>query len=68
MAGNDVSSRSIEGANPSGLPQAKVYEGSCALGPGIHLDPVDEMRDLSISLAILRGGVLVSSGRPARRR
>ncbi len=44
------------------MPQAKVYEGSCALGPGIHLDPVDEMRDLSISLAILRGGVLVFSG------
>ncbi len=62
VAGNDVSSRSIEGANPLYLPQAKVYEGSCALGPGIHLDPVDEMRDLSISLAILRGGVLVFSG------
>ena len=34
--GNDVSSRDIEGENPLYLPQAKVYDGSCALGPGIH--------------------------------
>ena len=37
-AGNDVSSRSIEGENPLYLPQAKVYDGSCALGPGILID------------------------------
>ena len=35
--GNDVSSRDIEGENPLYLPQAKVYNGSCALGPGIQL-------------------------------
>jgi 2-dehydro-3-deoxy-D-arabinonate dehydratase len=35
VPGNDVSSRSIEGENPLYLPQAKVYEKSCALGPGI---------------------------------
>ena len=39
-AGNDVSSRDIEGANPLYLPQAKVYEGACALGPGIRLGDV----------------------------
>jgi 2-dehydro-3-deoxy-D-arabinonate dehydratase len=33
--GNDMSSRDIEGANPLYLPQAKVYDRSCALGPGI---------------------------------
>jgi 2-dehydro-3-deoxy-D-arabinonate dehydratase len=33
--GNDVSSRTIEGENPLYLPQAKVYDGSCALGPGL---------------------------------
>jgi 2-dehydro-3-deoxy-D-arabinonate dehydratase len=33
--GDDVSSRSIEGSNPLYLPQAKVYDGSCALGPCI---------------------------------
>ena len=33
---NDVSSRSIEGENPLYLPQAKIYAGACALGPGIR--------------------------------
>jgi len=33
--GNDMSSRSIEGENPLYLPQAKVYNRSCALGPAI---------------------------------
>lgn len=32
---NDVSSRSIEGQNPLYLPQAKIYSGACAIGPGI---------------------------------
>ncbi|MCU0771609.1 MAG: fumarylacetoacetate hydrolase family protein [Verrucomicrobia bacterium] len=31
--GNDMSSRDIEGENPLYLPQAKVYDGSCAIGP-----------------------------------
>lgn len=34
-AGNDMSSRDIEGENPLYLPQAKIYDGSCALGPAI---------------------------------
>ena len=33
--GNDVSSRSIEGANPLYLPQAKIFAGACALGPAV---------------------------------
>jgi len=33
--GDDVSSRSIEGENPLYLPQAKMYLGACAIGPGI---------------------------------
>jgi 2-dehydro-3-deoxy-D-arabinonate dehydratase len=55
--GNDVSSRSIEGENPLYLPQAKVYRGSCALGP--CLVPVAEApapEDMEIRLAIVRGG------------
>jgi 2-dehydro-3-deoxy-D-arabinonate dehydratase len=56
-AGNDVSSRDIEGENPLYLPQAKTYEGSCALGPGILLS--DEIRDLSIQLEILRKETLL---------
>ena len=34
-AGNDVSSRDIEGANPLYIPQAKVYAGACAIGPAL---------------------------------
>jgi 2-dehydro-3-deoxy-D-arabinonate dehydratase len=61
-AGNDVSSRSIEGTNPLYLPQAKVYRGSCALGPGIVLTSPDEMRALPIQLQIARDGVVVFDG------
>ena len=54
--GNDVSSRDIEGENPLYLPQAKVYDGSCSLGPGIVLAGPDAMRDLPIRLRITRDG------------
>ena len=37
--GNDMSSRDIEGENPLYLPQAKVYDGSAALGPCIVITP-----------------------------
>jgi 2-dehydro-3-deoxy-D-arabinonate dehydratase len=55
--GDDVSSRSIEGENPLYLPQAKLYRGSCALGP--CLVPVAEAPDppeMRISLRIERNG------------
>jgi 2-dehydro-3-deoxy-D-arabinonate dehydratase len=58
-AGNDVSSRDIEGENPLYLPQAKVYDGSCSLGPGIVLCGPDAMRDLGITMSIRRGGETV---------
>jgi 2-dehydro-3-deoxy-D-arabinonate dehydratase len=61
-AGNDVSSRDIEGENPLYLPQAKIYDGSCALGPGILLVDVDTLRDLSIDLLVTRGGAAVFTG------
>ncbi|MBN1247485.1 MAG: fumarylacetoacetate hydrolase family protein [Anaerolineae bacterium] len=61
-AGNDVSSRSIEGANPLYLPQAKVYRGSCALGPGIRLASPGDMRDLPIALRITRDGAVAFEG------
>lgn len=53
-AGNDVSSRSIEGENPLYLPQAKTYNGSCALGPGIDLIDPDRLRNMPITLEIGR--------------
>ena len=55
-AGNDASSRDIEGANPLYLPQAKMYNQSCAIGPGIVLAEVDQMSSLDISLEISRNG------------
>ncbi len=61
-AGNDVSSRSIEGENPLYLPQAKVYDGSCALGPGIELAGPEAMADLPIALSIARDGASVFEG------
>jgi 2-dehydro-3-deoxy-D-arabinonate dehydratase len=53
--GNDLSARSIEAENPLYLPQAKIYDASCALGPGLQLlDDVEGVRDLPITLEIIR--------------
>jgi len=61
-AGNDMSSRSIEGENPLYLPQAKIYNASCALGPAIQLLEVDGMRALPIEIIISRAGQAVFQG------
>src|SRR3954462_13922107 len=61
--GNDMSSRDIEGENLLYLPQAKIYRGSCALGPWIHLGGSEpDARDWTIRLAIERDGNIVFSG------
>jgi 2-dehydro-3-deoxy-D-arabinonate dehydratase len=61
--GNDVSSRDIEGENPLYLPQAKVYQGSCALGPAFVLaDSIADARSLEIHLAIRRGNAACFEG------
>ncbi len=53
--GNDMSSRDIEGENPLYLPQAKVYNGACALGPCITLAPFMPPREQTrIHLTIVR--------------
>lgn len=61
--GNDMSSRDIEGANLLYLPQAKVYNRSCALGPWLVLG-ADEptVRRWSISMQIRRAGEVVFEG------
>jgi 2-dehydro-3-deoxy-D-arabinonate dehydratase len=61
-AGNDMSSRDIEGENPLYLPQAKIYDGACALGPAILVsgDPIPP--ETRIQLRILRGGAAVFYG------
>src|SRR5687767_14000897 len=48
--GNDISSRSIEGENPLYLPQAKVYTGSCALGPWIVPAESVDPQNLAINM------------------
>jgi 2-dehydro-3-deoxy-D-arabinonate dehydratase len=60
--GNDMSSRDIEGENPLYLPQAKVYDRSCGLGPGIvvldkPLPPTTQIRQ-----EIRRGNQVVDTG------
>ena len=60
---NDVSSRSIEGENPLYLPQAKVYAGSCALGPGfVPIDQIPDIYNLEISVAVKRDGEVIWDG------
>jgi 2-dehydro-3-deoxy-D-arabinonate dehydratase len=62
LAGNDMSSRSIEGENALYLPQAKVYEASCALSASIT--PVWEAPSLplTVSVSIDRGEQTVFAG------
>ncbi|NCG28203.1 MAG: 2-hydroxyhepta-2,4-diene-1,7-dioate isomerase [Verrucomicrobiales bacterium] len=59
--GNDMSSRSIEGENPLYLPQAKVYRGSCALGPCLVVGS-GPGKEAMISVKISRSGEVVFSG------
>jgi 2-dehydro-3-deoxy-D-arabinonate dehydratase len=61
--GNDMSSRDIEGENLLYLPQAKVYDRSCSLGPWITLVADDDViRQWTIAIAIRRGGETVFAG------
>lgn len=61
--GNDMSARDIEGENPLYLPQAKVYNGCCGLGPYILIPeaPVDRPAT-KIRLTIQRTGTVAFSG------
>jgi 2-dehydro-3-deoxy-D-arabinonate dehydratase len=60
--GNDMSSRDIEGENPLYLPQAKVYDRSCALGPCVLIGDDALPSSTSIQLEILRNGHSEFSG------
>jgi 2-dehydro-3-deoxy-D-arabinonate dehydratase len=61
--GNDMSSRDIEGENPLYLPQAKLYDGCCALGPWITLaGAMPKIDDTRIDLAVQRGEAVVFEG------
>ncbi len=57
--GNDLSSRDIEGENPLYLPQAKVYDRSCAIGPGILLPDKELPGETTISVEVERAGEVI---------
>lgn len=63
--GNDMSSRDIEGENPLYLPQAKVYDRSCALGPCVLVSSSALPSSTEIRLEIMRFGATVVRGRTA---
>jgi 2-dehydro-3-deoxy-D-arabinonate dehydratase len=60
--GNDMSSRDIEGENPLYLPQAKVYDRSCALGPCVLVAEEMLAASTEIRMEIVRGGAGVFDG------
>ena len=60
--GNDMSSRDIEGENPLYLPQAKVYDLCCGLGPCVYLTNEALSSETKIGLEILRSGEAAFSG------
>jgi 2-dehydro-3-deoxy-D-arabinonate dehydratase len=60
-AGNDMSSRSIEGENPLYLPQAKTYDGSAAIGPCVYVCKGPISGQTRISMQITRNGQVLYS-------
>jgi len=60
--GNDMSSRSIEGENPLFLPQAKVYDRSCAIGPAAVLAWAVDVARAVVRMTIERDGKTVFAG------
>jgi 2-dehydro-3-deoxy-D-arabinonate dehydratase len=60
--GNDMSSRDIEGENPLYLPQAKVYDRSCALGPCVLVAEEALPASTEISLQVVRAGETAFAG------
>ena len=60
--GNDMSARDIEGENPLYLPQAKVYDQCCGLGPCILVSEEPPGPDTSIRLVVERGEAVVFEG------
>ena len=62
-AGNDVSSRAIEGANPLYIPQAKIYQQCCSIGPCIvSAESIPDPHNLAVTCEIFRDGDRVFTG------
>ena len=60
--GNDMSSRNIEGENPLYLPQAKMYDGSAAIGPCVLVTnkPISPLTEIYMN--IKRAGNAIFEG------
>ncbi len=60
---DDVSARDLEAQNPLYLPQSKIYNGSCAIGPFLVTpDEVGNPYNLDISMRIIRNGQVIYEG------
>jgi len=57
-----MSSRDIEGENPLYLPQAKVYDRSAAIGPGLVITAELPPPATVIAMEIVRDGTAVFTG------
>jgi 2-dehydro-3-deoxy-D-arabinonate dehydratase len=68
--GNDMSCRDIEGENPLYLPQAKIFDGACALGPGVLIGekPLDTTTSIHIHISRNESEVFHDSTSLARMR
>jgi 2-dehydro-3-deoxy-D-arabinonate dehydratase len=66
--GDDVSSRDIEGENPLYLPQAKIFAGSCALGPVVVAADALDPYDLELRARVVRDGRAVWSAQTSTNR
>ena len=60
--GDDLSARDIEAENPLYLPQAKIWDGACALGPALLVREGPLPPETSIALRVVRGAAVVSEG------
>ena len=60
--GNDMSARDIEGENPLYIPQAKIYNGACALGPAMVLAPAMPSPETTIRLIVRRDEAVIFEG------
>ena len=60
--GNDLTARDIEAENPLYLPQAKTYDGCCALGPALLVSEGPLPPETTIALRVVRDGAPVFEG------
>jgi 2-dehydro-3-deoxy-D-arabinonate dehydratase len=60
--GNDLSARDIEAENPLYLPQAKIWDGACALGPALLVREGPLPPETSIALRVARSGAVAFEG------